>query len=82
MTTVKEFQEWLNQFPPETEVQVTYQQPSSMYESYGPVIYSPIDLPDKTGLGNGYEYVDYSNNKYVRPPDVRSGRKILYLGES
>lgn len=55
MITVKEFKEWLEQFPEDTEVNVTIKQRAD-----GPIRFLPPELKaasDTYGIGDGWEYL-------------------------
>lgn len=90
MPTIKEFQKWLSQFPEDTEVEFAFQEPSSGYESYGPVGFKSPELkfaPESNELqyadfGDGVEYNDWSKNKFVKPDAPYFGKRYLFLGES
>ena len=47
MATLKEFKEWLEQFPEDTIVQVAIQEESSQWEAYGPVRFKEFQIPTK-----------------------------------
>jgi hypothetical protein len=80
MTTKKEFIEWLNRFPDETIIEVGIQGTSGNYESYGCLNFvSPI-LTD-SDVGDGWEFSDFRNNKFVKETDERHNKSFLRLGE-
>ncbi len=82
MSTVKELKEWLNNFPEETIVQVIGEKGT----------YEPLDMPDKPidntiwnggiafGDRDSWEYVDFTENKYVSPDAAWFGKKYLRIG--
>jgi hypothetical protein len=80
MTTKKEFIEWLNRFPDETIIEVGIQGTSGNYESYGWLNFvSPI-LTD-SDVGDGWEFSDFKNNKFVKETDEYYNKSFLRLGE-
>lgn len=81
MTTIKEFKEWLNRFPDDTIVEVGIQQRAGDYESYGAVHFESPKLEDND-RGNGWEFTDFRNNKYVKESEPHFGKCYLSLGES
>lgn len=57
MITVKEFKEWLDRFPEDTEVKVAIQQESRAYEGYGHIEFeSPVLTNPEYIIGHGWEY--------------------------
>ena len=81
MTTRKELQEWLNRFPEDTLIEVGIQKEPHGYDSYGQVVFEPLILKD-SDYGDGWEFHDYSKNKFVNPDEYYYGKSILTLGES
>ena len=81
MTTIKEFKEWLNRFPDETIIEIAIQQRSCNYESYGPIQFKAIDFDD-SDMGEGWEFNDFRNNKFIKPDSFYFGKCTLELGES
>jgi len=77
MTTIKEFKEWLSQFPEDTIVEVSIQQPSRGYESYGCIEFASPNLEN----GDGWEFLDFRNNKFVKENYEHFGKCFLRLGE-
>ena len=73
----KKFQEWLEQFPEDTEIEVVVQQPPHGYESYG-----RCDGVDFEAEMVQYEYVNFKGNQFVKPTDSYFEKKILTLGQS
>lgn len=72
----KQFQEWLDQFPEETIIEVAVQQSAPSYFPYGEVKFEIFsDDPYVT-----YEYTDFTNNKFAKETDEYYGRKYLQLG--
>ena len=67
---LKDFKEWLNQFPDDTIVQVPEEQGG--YERYSS--FKVFD-PDDHSL-----YADYINNPMVRPDNFLYNKRILQLG--
>ena len=81
MTTVKEFKKWLNRFPDNTEIEIAVQEESSMYQSYGPVSFVALDLEDNDN-GNGWEFMDFRNNQFVKETEPHYKKVYLRIGES
>jgi hypothetical protein len=81
MTTVKEFQEWLNKFPEDTIIEVGIQEEPQGWSSYGRVNFETLKL-DNSDIGNGWEFADFRNNKFVKPNAEYFGKCYLRLGES
>ena len=74
----KQFQEWLDQFPEETIIEVGVQQSAPSYCPYGEGVFTVFrDDPYET-----YEYTDFTNNKFTKDTDPFHGRKYLTLGSS
>lgn len=80
MTTVKDLKEWLNRFPDDTIVNVLKQEPSEVYESYGDTAFEDIIL-DSSDSGDGWEFIDFADNKFVKEDAPFYGKKYLHLGE-
>lgn len=80
MTTVKRFKEWLNRFPDDTIINVIKQEPASMYQSYGECVFEDIKLVN-SDIGDGWEFIDFTNNQFVKEGDMRHGMRYLRLGE-
>ena len=74
----KEFQEWLEQFPEDTEIEVVIQTSSRNYESYGRAQSTTFVGDELTD----HEYVDFTGNQFVQPTDSFFEKKILTLGQS
>jgi len=81
MATRKELQEWLNRFPEETIIEVGIQQEAGHYQSYGCVSFDKMILEDND-IGNGWEFTDFRNNKFVKPDADHYKKCILTLGEA
>ena len=81
MTTVKEFKEWLDRFPDDTIVEFGIQQPADLWEAYGSVVFESPKLQDND-YGDGWEFVDFRDNQFVRPEDDHFGKMYLKIGES
>lgn len=60
-----EFQQWLKQFPDDTEIAVV-----SGRNGY----------PFMGTEYHDYDFCDYTNNNFVEQNDERFGKKILYIG--
>lgn len=80
MATIKEFKEWLNRFPDDTTIEVAFQQRPRNYESYGPIEFKTIQLTE-SDYGDGWEFYDFRNNKYVTENHPLFNKCILTLGE-
>jgi len=81
MTTRKQLQEWLDRFPEDAIVEVGIQQSSRNYESYGGVDFISPELKDDD-YGDGWEFMDFRNNRFVKENDEHFGKTYLRLGES
>jgi len=81
MTTLKQFKEWLDQFPDDTLVEVGVQEPGGNWEAYGPINFKSPELISGD-IGEGWEFTDFRGNKFVKPTDERFNKCILRLGES
>jgi hypothetical protein len=81
MTTKKEFIEWLNRFPDETIIEIGIQQRAGNYESYGSLNFVSPKLED-SDTGDGWEFMDFRNNKFTKETDTHHGKSFLRLGES
>ena len=81
MTTRKELQEWLDRFPEDTIIEVGIQKEPHGYDSYGQVIFEPMVLKD-SDVGDGWEYTDFSKNRFVKPSKYYYNKGILRIGES
>jgi len=74
MTTVKQFKEWLNQFPDDTIVEV----PICIKNS---IKMKSIEFSEKTS-GCGWEFLDFRNNQFTKPDEEHYNKTYLQLGES
>jgi hypothetical protein len=81
MATIKEFKEWLNRFPEETIIEIGFQQRAGNYESYGAVEFNEMKLED-SDCGDGWEFTDFRNNKFVDEDAAHYGKCYLTIGES
>jgi hypothetical protein len=72
----KKFQEWLEQFPEETIIEVQIQQEAHPYQSYGSCIATEFKDNDL----EMFEFVDFTNNQFVKINEPYFGKKILTLG--
>lgn len=68
----KEFQEWLDQFPEDTVIQVV-EANSSSYLITTRMVEFNADL-------NQYYFTDLTNNPFVEESSPHSGKKFLELG--
>lgn len=80
MTTRKDLQEWLNRFPENTIIEFGIQQEARAYESYGSVEFETPTLDD-SDIGDGWEFIDFRNNQFVKPDSDRFGKCYLRIGE-
>ena len=80
MTTRKELQEWLNQFPEDTIIEFGFQEEPVSWESNGAVDFKSPQLEDNE-IGKGWEFVDFRDNRFVKPEQVHFGKCFLKLGE-
>ena len=74
----KEMQQWLEQWPEDTEIHVGIQQEAPSYCPYGYVAFYKF-------VGESYEdysYTDFSGNKFVTDNDYHYNKRILQLGSS
>lgn len=72
----KQFQEWLEQFPEDTEIHVGIQQEPPSYCPYGEVRMTEF-------VGEEYEdygYTDFNGNKFAKESDWYYNKRILELG--
>jgi len=81
MATIKEFKKWLDRFPEETIIEVGFQQKAGNYESYGAVEFETLDLKDADS-GDGWDFKDFRNNRFVESSDEMYGKCFLTLGDS
>lgn len=74
---VREFREWLEQFPDDTEVEVIVADEAPDYCPYGAAVPVGFDGHDRQ-----YDYVDFNDNPLVNndPNHPGYGRRILTLG--
>ena len=68
MTTVKEFKQWLDRFPDDAIVEIAKQESPHLYQSYGAVEFQDIKLDD-SDFGDGWEFIDFTNNQFVKKED-------------
>jgi len=80
MTTRKDLQEWLNRFPEDTIIEFGIQQQAVAYQSYGSVEFDTPKLEDND-IGDGWEFFDFRNNKFVKPDEKHFGKCYLRIGE-
>jgi len=81
MATIKEFKEWLNRFPDDTIVEVGIQQRAGNYQSYGAVNFISPKLEDND-IGEGWEFTDFKNNRFVKEGEPHFKKSYLTLGEA
>lgn len=80
MTTRKDLQEWLNRFPENTIIEIGIRQKTGSYQRYGSVKFDTPKLED-SDIGNGWEFSDFRNNKFVKPNAKHFGKCYLKIGE-
>ena len=80
MATIAEFKKWLEQFPDDAEVRVAIQQEPKAYQSFGEVLFKEPELREGT-MGDGWEFIDFTKNPYVKPGQWMFGKKVLNIGE-
>ena len=80
MSTIKELKEWLNRFPEDTIIKVGIQEEPTGYESYGRVNFSEMKL-ENTDCGDGWEYVDFTENSLIKSDSKLYAKKYLFFGE-
>ena len=81
MTTIKDFKKWLDNFPEETIVEVGIQQSSTNWESYGSIKFVSPKI-ERTDMYDGWEFIDFRNNQFVKEYEEHFGKCFLRLGES
>jgi hypothetical protein len=81
VTTRKDLQEWLNRFPEDTIIEFGIQQEAVAYQSYGSVEFETPKLED-SDIGDGWEFIDFRNNKFVKPGSKHFGKCYLRIGEA
>lgn len=73
----KEFQQWLDQFPEDTIIEVGVQNAPLMYCPYGSV--SVVNFVGKEY--EDFEYTDLTDNKLVEPSQPYYKKRYLLLGQ-
>jgi hypothetical protein len=81
MTTRKNLQAWLNRFPEDTIIEFGIQQEAGPFESYGSIAFDTPKLEDKD-IGDGWEFIDFRNNQFVKPDAEHFSKCYLKIGES
>lgn len=76
----KQFQKWLDTFPEDTIIEVAIQEEPSLYQSYGAIDFLEVEFGSDSA-GKGWEYIDFNDNKFVKPGDNHFGKRYLQLGE-
>lgn len=72
----KQFQEWLDQFPEDTVIEVQVQQEPPAYQSWGECREVEfVDDSDET-----YTFTDFTGNQFVNPDSPYFGKRVLVLG--
>jgi len=77
----KEFQEWLDQFPEDTEIEVVIQDAPMGFSSYGQGREVPFTGEQSLIGDSQYEYTDFTNNKFVSENSTFYNKRVLVLGE-
>jgi hypothetical protein len=72
----KDFQQWLEQFPEDTEIHVGIQQSAPSYCPYGEVVYEKF----KGERFDDYDYTDFNGNTWVGEESYYYNKRILELG--
>ena len=81
--TIEEFKKWLDKFPTETIVEVAFQQEPTGCESYGNITFkSPKLKSNNSEDGEGWGFIDFRNNEYVKKDSPNYGKCFLLLGET
>lgn len=73
----KQFQEWLNQFPEDTEIDVIIQEESRGYESYGEAVVQKFE-----GKEEQFDFVDFTGNQFVKKEEPHFNKRYLTVGSS
>ena len=81
MTTRKDLQEWLNRFPEDTIIEFGIQQEPNRYDNYGCVDFDTPILED-SDIGDGWEFIDFRGNKFVKPDAKHFNKYYLRIGEA
>ena len=81
MTTLKDLKEWLNRFPDDTIIEFGIQQRAGNYEAYGAVKFENPKLTNND-IGEGWEFMDFRNNQFVKEDATYFGKCYLRLGEA
>ena len=76
MTTLREFIDYLECLPPETEVSVIHSYDCGYSTCTKEV---PLDLDPVTG---NVDFTDLTGNQFVKDDDPRANKKYLVLGET
>jgi hypothetical protein len=72
---------WLNRFPDDTIVEFGMQQKAGNWEGYGPVDFISPKLEDND-IGEGWWFMDFTNNPYVKSDSPHFNKTYLQIGES
>ncbi len=80
MTTIKEIKDWLTRFPEDTIIEVGIQEIGGNYEAYGAVKFISPKLEDND-CGDGWEFVDFRGNKFVKDDSPYFNKCFLRFGE-
>ena len=80
MSTVKDLKEWLNKFPDDAIVEVAFQDAPPAYTPFGEMYFDAINL-EGDDCGEGWEFVDFRNNPFVKEDYPSYGKCVLKLGQ-
>jgi hypothetical protein len=72
----KEFQQWLDQFPEDTIIEVMVQEESGSWESYGACYATVFEAVEF----DHYEYTNFTGNPLITPDRPSYNRGYLVLG--
>ncbi len=73
----KQVQEWLNQFPEDTEIDVIIQEESTGYESYGEAVAKKFE-----GTEEQFDFVDFTGNRFIKKEEPHFNKRYLTIGSS
>lgn len=77
----KEFQEWLEQFPEETIIEVMVQEEAYDYQSYGVSRAVTFSSEEKFEFEH-FEFIDFVDNQFIKEDSPLYNKKILTLGSA
>lgn len=76
----KQFQEWLEQFPEETIIEVGVQNSPPDYCPYGAVYFQEFVGGEIEPYTDDYEVLDFRDNQFVKESNKHFGKVYLQLG--